>query len=305
MNDLDLVRAMRANAPDPASERLATGRKRLHSATARRRTGHRRLVMILAGGVTVTAAAAVIVIRTASAGPAAPAGQPAGPAGRPAAVRLLSATQVLGRAAAAAQGRPALLPAPDQWIYEKGLKFGPGHRWTTVGWERFDGAEQAWYEHGKLVVYLGTPQDVALDATPQTAARYLTSLPTAPSALLAVIYQKLDGTPRGQWGSPDRNTAAFVALATLLSNAAGGVGVPPAHEAAVFRAMADIPGVMARPDLVDAAGQPAIGLTPGPHSGYYFLLNPRSYAMIGITTADGRQGALSLAVEVVSQPGQS
>src|ERR1700684_4373392 len=113
MNDLDLVRAMRANAPDPASDRLAAGRERLHLATARRRADHRRLVMILAGGVAVVAAAVVIVIRAAPAGPGAP-------TGRPDAGRLLSATQVLGRAAAAAQGRPALLPAPDQWIYEKG-----------------------------------------------------------------------------------------------------------------------------------------------------------------------------------------
>src|ERR1022692_87087 len=103
--------------------------------------------------------------------------------------------------------------------------------------------------------------------------------------------------------TPNRNTAAFLTLATQLENTP--TGVPPAHEAAAFRALAEIPGVTARPGLVDAAGQPAIGLTPGPDSGYYFLLNPRTYAMIGITSEGGRSGALRLAVEVVSKPGQS
>ena len=294
MNDLDLVRAMRADAPAPASDRLTAGRERLRSATTPRRASYRGPVMILAGGLAVAAAAAAVLVTR----PA-----PAAPPGRPAAVRLLSAAQVLDRAATAAETRPALMPRPDQWIFMKGLKFTPGHRWTAVSWERFDGGQGAWYDHGKLVIYPGTPQDVALDATPETAARYLTSLPTAPAALLAVIYQKVDKTPRDLWGTPNRNTAAFLTLATQLENTP--IGVPPAHEAAAFRALAEIPGVTARPGLVDAAGQPAIGLTPGPDSGYYFLLNPRTYAMIGITSEGGRSGALRLAVEVVSKPGQS
>jgi hypothetical protein len=41
MNDLDLVRAMRADAPDPASDRLTAGRERLRSATTPRRASYR------------------------------------------------------------------------------------------------------------------------------------------------------------------------------------------------------------------------------------------------------------------------
>ena len=40
MNDLDLLRAMRADAPEPAGDRLAAGRERLRSASAPRRDGY-------------------------------------------------------------------------------------------------------------------------------------------------------------------------------------------------------------------------------------------------------------------------
>src|ERR1019366_7690496 len=76
MNDLDLVRAMRADAPDPASDRLTAGRERLRSATTPRRASYRGPVMILAGGLAVAPpAAAVLVTRPAPAAPH-PAGRP-------------------------------------------------------------------------------------------------------------------------------------------------------------------------------------------------------------------------------------
>ena len=74
MNDLDLVRAMRADAPDPASDRLTAGRERLRSATTPRRASYRGPVMILAGGLAVAAAAAAVLVTRPA--PAAPPGRP-------------------------------------------------------------------------------------------------------------------------------------------------------------------------------------------------------------------------------------
>jgi hypothetical protein len=67
----------------------------------------------------------------------------------------------------------------------------------------------------------------------------------------------------------------------LLWNAAAGVGAPPAAEAAVFRAMAAIPGVTVQQDIADAAGARAIGVSGD--GGYdQLLLDPVSYQVIGL-----------------------
>src|SRR5262249_32011903 len=118
MNDLDMLREMRADAPDPTEDRLEAGRARLRAAAkpmglghrlpgqARpryRRPANRRPAMILASGLAVgaLAAAAVLVSRPAPSAPSAP------PEGPPA-IRLLSAAQVLDHAASVALARPAL-----------------------------------------------------------------------------------------------------------------------------------------------------------------------------------------------------
>lgn len=257
--------------------------------------------MILAGGLAVASTAAVVVLVSQQA----PATLAARPAGRPGVVRLLSASQVLGRAAAAAASRPTLLPGPHQWVYQKGIKSltDGSARFTLAGWTRFDGRESAAFENGKLVLYPGTPQAAELLATPQAAARYLASLSADPAAVLAAIYHQADTQPREQWVSPNRDARAYSTLITLLWNAP--VGVPPAHQAAAFRAMAKIPGVTVRTGLVDVAGRPAIGLGFSPGNGLtgYFLLNPRTYAVSGLSS--GRAGIARIIVEVVSKPGQT
>ena len=293
MNDLDLLRTMRADAPEPAGDRLAAGRDHLRSAAAPGRDHRSRHVMILASGL----AAASVIVATQQSRPAPPVG--------PAVARLLSSTQVLDRAAAAAASRPALLPGPHQWVYQRGVK-SPANgsaRFTVAGWTRFDGRKSAVLENGKLVIYPGTPQDAKLLATPRAAARYLASLPANPAAVLAAIYHTADSQPRDQRVSPNRNARAYSILMTLLWNAP--VGVPPAHQAAAFRAMAKIPGVTVRRGLVDAAGRPAIGLGFSAGKGLtgYFLLNPRTYAVSGLSS--GAASVARISVEVVNKPGQT
>jgi hypothetical protein len=298
MNDIELLRAMRADAPEPEFDRLAAGRERLRLAAAPRRDGHRRRVTIFATGLAaaVTAAAVVLVVSERA---------PAAPASRPPAVRLLSATQVLDKAAAAAASRPAVTVKPHQWVYVKGVKAPPNDlpAFVMASWTRFDGQESATFEHGKLVIYPGVPQDAKLLATPQAAAGYLASLPATAHGVLAAIYHKADTQPRDQWVSPNRDARAYSILMTLLWNALA--GVPPAHQAAAFRAMAKIPGVTVRTGLRDAAGRPAIGLSFRPGNGLtgYFLLNPSGYTVSGLSY--GGAGVARISLAVVDRPGQT
>jgi len=306
MNDLDMLRTMRADAPSPAEDRLAAGRERLRAAAqplgpghrlpgqARpgyRRPAYRRPAMTLASGLAVgaLAAAAVLVSR------------PAPPA--PPAIRLVSAAQVLNHAASAALARPALTVRPHQWVYEKGIKSAGTRSFTMASWTRFDGQESASFEHGKLVFYPGTSQDVALLATPEAAAGFLASLPTDPAALLAIIYNKADAQPRDQWVSKNRDARAFSFLMTVMWNAPA--GVPPEHQAAAFRALAKIPGVTVQTGVADAAGRPAIGLTFKTGNGLNgtFFLDPHTYTVSGL----GYQGAglARIAIAVVDKPGQT
>ena len=312
MNDLDLLRAMRADAPNPAEDRLAAGRESLRAAARLRGPGHRlpglarpgygrpayrRPAMILASGLAVGALAAAAVLVSRPTPPAPSARHVWAPA-----VRLVSAAQVLDHAAAVASAKPALTVRPHQWVYEKGIKSAGTHSFTMASWIRFDGQKTASFEQGKLVVYPGTPQDVALLATPEAAAGFLASLPTDPSALLAAIYTKADAQPRDQWVSKNRDARAFSFLTTVMWNAL--VGVPPEHQAAAFRALAKIPGVTVQTGLTDAAGEPAIGLnfkTGNGLNGTLFL-DPRTFTISGM----GYQGAgvARIAMAVVNQPGQ-
>jgi len=312
MNDLDLLRVMRADTPSPAEDRLAAGRERLRAATrppgtgyrrpgqvrpGYRRPAYRRPAMILASGLAIGTLAVAAVLAD---GPV-----PAVPSARhesPSAIRLVSATQVLNHAATAALARPALTVRPHQWVYMKGTKVGGGYRYVSESWSRFDGQETASLKHGKLVFYPGNPQDVALLATPQAAAGFLASLPASPAALLAIIYKKADAQPYAKADIGNRDARAFSFLITVMSNAVA--GVPPEHEAAAFYALAKIPGITVKTGLVDAAGRPAIGLTfrSGNELTGTCFLDPQTYAVDGI----GYHGAggARIAVAVVNRPGQ-
>jgi hypothetical protein len=296
MNDLDLVRGMRADTPEPSGDRLDAGRERLRSAMTHGRRRRPGPTMIVAAGL--AAAVAVtggIVLRPAG-------GTPVSPASPAPAIRLASATVLLEAAAvavvAAGTGRPFVMPRPHQWIYDKGIKTYAGAVTTMERWTRFDGERSAEIEHGKLHVDpFGSAQDGDPIATPQGAARYLISLPAQPKALLAAIYQKDEAEPRSQW-YVNLHATAFSDLMELQENASG--AVPPKVQADVFRALALIPGVR---DIktTDALGRPAIGITVPAINGY-FLLDPKTYGVIGLRY--GSDAITNVADAIVSGPGQ-
>jgi hypothetical protein len=318
MNDLDFVRQLRADMPEPSTARLDAGRARL-TAAMQTRTGpaaprshpecvsrwlvtrgssSRRIrpVVALTTGAAAAALAAAAVVAVS--------GEPAshsepGRASTPIPVHLTLAARVLRSAAVAAAGSEAIQPRAGQWFYSKTVAYEYGQQpATTVDqeWGTFDGRYTAYYQGTQLIVHktLGPVSGsgpTALDrfdvsATPRTAYRALASLPRDPAALLTVIEKHAARLAPGDVVSPIQmyaptspSQAAFAYLIQLLWNAAD--GEPSAAQATAYLAMADMPGVSVQQGITDAAGQPAIGVSD--NNGIdQLLLDPGTFAIIGI-----------------------
>ncbi|WP_431952665.1 CU044_5270 family protein [Actinacidiphila sp. bgisy167] len=116
----------------------------------------------------------------------------------------------------------------DGWLIEPGTT-GPGGR-TLAGAD----------EHG----------DVPRPTLNAPSYDYLATLPTDPRALLARIYEET----KGMGDSPDQE--AFTTIGDLL-----GESYPPAAlTAALYKAAARIPGVVAVDDAVDATGRHGVAV---------------------------------------------
>jgi hypothetical protein len=314
MNDLDQLREFRAELPHPERTRLAPGRSRLLSAARRpprRRFSapHRNTRLLLPATAAATAVAVAVGLAgyALSTGGAPPAhsSRASAPPKRPAAVSqaVLAARVLRDASEAASRVPPKATPNPGQWIYAKTVQYDYQEGVSSAGnWITFDGTKSAYYEDpgGPLIVHtspMSPPSDIKSDplaafnaqSTPQTAYYALASLPTAPRQLLAAAAAagnafgaaNLGGTPVASGAPRNKGQLEFDYLSLLVWNAAGGVGAPPTAEAAVFRAMAAIPGVTVQQGITDAAGAAAIGVSDD--GGYnQILLDPVSYQVIGL-----------------------
>jgi hypothetical protein len=318
MNDLDELRQFRSELPYPERTRLTPGRSRLLAAA--RRPPRRRFAVTRLNSrpilLTATAAATAVAVAAGLTGYAlSPGGTPAGhpsAAPRTAPKRSTSVSQAVLAArvlrdasAVASRVAPKATPAPGQWIYSRLVQYEyqPKGVTSNENWITFDGTKSAYYETtgGPLVVHTSPtapPADITsdplvafnTDAIPETAYYALASLPAAPRQLLAKVGAAAEavgaanlvaGTPVASHAPRSEGQLEFDYLTLLLWNAAGGVGAPPAAEAAAFRAMAAIPGVTVEQGITDAANEPAIGVSDD--GGYdQILLDPVSYQVIGL-----------------------
>ncbi len=302
MNDLDLVRDLRADVPSPTRERLAPGRARLLASISRPSRPRYALRVVLP--VTGAAAAAAIAVALALAVAVASGAFP-GPATRSAAVkrpaiRLPLTSQLLGTAAVTVAKHPTVRPGPNQWFYTKFVQFSYGQgTGSNENWETFDGRWTAYFQNGQLIVHKtlgdvgGGPTPLGeynANATPLTAYDALASLPSNPKALLAVIAKQVaevgpsvaSGSVVSLYAPKSRDELEFDYLAQLLWNSA--MCEPAFAEAAVFRALAAIPGVSSQQWITDVIGRPAIGLSD--NSGKtQLLLDPHTYQVIGMRAA--------------------
>jgi hypothetical protein len=110
---------------------------------------------------------------------------------------------------------------------------------------------------------------------------YLATLPTDPDALLEKIYKET----KGMGNNPDQQ--AFTTIGDLLHES-----LPPAElNAALYKAAADIPGVVQVKDAVDAVGRHGIAVarldeTSGTRTEWVF--DPRTYTYLGERTIQVR-----------------
>jgi hypothetical protein len=253
---------------------------------------HFRRTVLIGGVATVTAIAGVTaaVVTTATGSPAVGSHPAVVPTAK---ARLTAATQVLDAAAAATLARTSVRPSPYQWIYSKFVQSGTGQATSSdENWIRFDGRQDAYLQDGQLILHNDPPLGGAstplaafdADITPLTAYNAIASLDTGPQAVLAAVDQEIaaERSSVESYGNGSHSTQAseFAYLSMLLWNAYA--GAPSAAQAAVFRAMATIPGVQVERDITNAVGHPAIGIgLPGKDGETYLLLDPTTYQVIG------------------------
>jgi hypothetical protein len=280
MNDLEIVRAVLDEVPEPAPARLAAGRARLIAAAAEP-AAHRGAIwparrLLLPASLTAAAAAAMaaVLIAALSGGPAA-GGSPGTAAGTAQSADLMA--KVLGAAARTVMSEPVTEPKPGQWIFDRTVEARTGQRTQTgYSWTTFNGIKSAYLEpSGQLNTSTEDPLPAearpgpgALAAfdhniTPMTAYNALAALPASPAALLAAVDTELARTGETFFGVAGWATAKpqreFAWLGQLLWNAAF-FSAPPLALAAVYRAIATIPGVAVNQRVTDAAGRPTIGI---------------------------------------------
>ncbi|MFH9606320.1 CU044_5270 family protein [Streptomyces sp. NPDC017448] len=275
MDELTLLRELRADAPVPDRAALAPGRALLTDAIADRSRRTRRLradwrVASLGAAAAITAAALIVtqVVDTSS--------DPDALADN---LDLSGPAVTLNRAADFVEGEEAPPePRADQWVYTVALSAKPELAATENIADPDTGPETSWAPYADPEM----EKDPADDSwSARETYRAAESLPDDPASLLAevrALYPAFD-TERGRGESGTART--FRGLSTLIES----YPLPPAARARIYRALGTVPGVRVTDHLVrDAAGRRAIAVTyeePGSHERQELLLSPSDYSYAG------------------------
>lgn len=310
---IDLTGAQARLADEIAAERLANGARaeRLtrgpaaapvnHPAPGRRGTGHR---LVTAGAVAAAAAAiaaAIVIAQGPQAHRTSAATGPPRPSTVPVPGPAATAAQLVAFATRAAAAGPQFDPPPHQWIYTEvlqasssagggGYLFGPpNERVKQKSWQRVDGLEVAYLDHGKLVISPSSLPRPAhgkvtyLAATPfgwpNASYPYLESLPTDPGRLMAVIRANVRAEPNPLGSDGEGNVGVFNAIQALMQNAV----LPPRLLAGLYGVLARDPAVRFDRSVTDIAGRTGVGFYTV-QEGYLreeIVINPRTYAYMG------------------------
>ncbi len=214
-----------------------------------------------------------------------------------------AAERILARAADQARRQPALPVRSDQFIYVESravvMNFNEGDsgRATITPVERriwlsADGTRdgllrerpasgrphEAVLEGCKDGKRTGTDGDrTAQDPCTPTPGHHA-DLPTNADGMLRYLYRRADGMKSPGNGNP-RDQQAFTAAGDLIREAY----VPPASLAAVFEAVARIPGVRVIGDVTDQAGRAGIALAREEVQGIRdeLIFDRKTYAFLG------------------------
>jgi hypothetical protein len=281
MDEIDQIRAARPSDDYPAPAR-AVARARLGAAIAeaaapatpepatpepagqgRLPRGRVRRVAI-AAALAVAVAVSLTVTQQLSRDGAPP---PAGP--------TANAAELANSAAAAAAAHPAPTPGPHQWVYSRELRveYGGGKPFSEEHWVRVDGRKFAYpisdrrVDHAEKVVKETRDYRSTLSARrpgcPDTPDRIPpgvglgrffpdpAAVPTDPDGLLAAIYRLVQDPACAPVLVGDTvQDRAFLLIDGMLQTL-----MPADVRAALFRALAKIPGVTVVQGATDAAGR--------------------------------------------------
>ncbi|MFD3376764.1 MULTISPECIES: CU044_5270 family protein [unclassified Streptomyces] len=278
---------------------------------ARRRPG-RRLVLVAAP----LALAAVVGL-----GVVAVDGAQDGRSGTPAAGVTADdhqkATQLLDRIALAAADQPAVTVRDDQFIYTKsqgaagelGVQFSDPGELKRKGiftpeeykgsvrreqWDSVDG-KRSGLRKGVAVDDPSKKMVMTMYGAGYLTFRQLQALPTDPDALLKKLYGDVENAESSRRTEfVVENLGSFIDNATLL----------PDLSAAIYRAMAKLPGVRVVDHIKDAAGREGVGLTfEGAPKGYAWVFDSSSLVYLG--TTDSALMKVGVADKASEVPGSS
>jgi hypothetical protein len=311
MDELKLVRELRADTPAAAPEDLERARDRLlaQAATAAGRPRRRARLgwrLAVAGGLSVAVTAALLVAQNLGIGD-----RPPGPSAE--------AAEVLHRAARAAAAEPAPRVRGDQFVYVESttthltvsVRDGRAERWLQRShrraWLSVDGS-RAGLLRERLLPPLALPgetlpaearaeptgdwQDTPLEPVPDSTPDmlpYASELPTEPDQMLEYVYAN-------SHGDNPRHQQAWITVGDLLRERL----LPPEARAALFEAAARIPGVTVVHDSVDAAGRHGLAVAVvNDGVRQELIFHPRTYRLLGergvvvdAAAADAPQGAV-------------
>jgi len=271
MDDMQLLRDFAGPAGLPAAGDLARKRAELLAATTARRPARRRVWGPVTAAGLAAAVAAVVVLT--------PADTVVSPGPEPEPVRILHA------AAAKARTQPDVAPRPDQFVYTR-ARLADGRENET--WASVDGthdgpaflygheAEVAGCRDGKRVQRESHGRTVTNRCVPHPAVP--ADLPTDAEAMLAYLH-------KSTYGEGDTLQDLGDEAVTL----AGGY-LRPAARAALYEAVAKVPGLVARTDAKDATGRAVLGITwtgtteHGIGNQDEFLFDPVTFAYLGAGT---------------------
>ncbi len=329
MNELNMIRALLDEAP-PSAEVIAEGRLRIAAGTIRPGRPRARWGLTGAGLTAAALAAAVTVAVTVTGGapgtrPAEPAARPAGPAARPAGPAARGASfgpattvsGVLRNAALAALQLPGGAPLPDQFVYTKlfvsqtpnGSGAGVQQTWASADGTRLglqddggphdSGALPACRDGSWVIKPVGQPaEQTKLRCTAAENAAYQPAMPTSVGALRGYLH-KLFGLWPGDAGGLLTNIETMMTTSYLT----------PVQRAALYRLLAQTPGLTVVPHVTNVRGQAGVGIRSGVDKGsiYTIIFSRSTYAPLGMnwTGVAGpmkgtRNGEVLLKVAIVS-----
>jgi hypothetical protein len=260
-----------------------------------------------------------------------------GPGAQDGPVRAVTVAQVLDAAAVSAAKGSGKEPALRQWVYTNTVTCEPicGH---LSSWTRYDGSQgasvgKAFETRGRTAVLVSEIPDIfkrgKVGEQPRETWRVLSQLPTEPRELLARVSRDpffaggLDRSSPPTHSLDNRHDitdepapavtpgARFSRILNILQSAPN---IPPEVNAALYRALALIPGVeLVDAPMKDAAGRPSLTISFGfrdrMRTREYLYLDPKTYAYHGYRTDWHGERAFShsyarVTAGIVDHPGQ-